>query len=66
MRKQIKPVKSKTGVDNVLLKEIRTLIVTARNAVIRNINAVQVMTSYEIGLRFSSNLNSSIICSHDG
>ena len=51
MRKPIKPVKLKTSVDFSLFKEIRALIMGARNAVIRNINAVQVMTSFEIGRR---------------
>lgn len=51
MRKQIKSLKSKNLIDSAMFKEIRGLIMAARNAVVRNINAVQVMTSFEIGRR---------------
>lgn len=51
MRKQIKSAKTKTTADSALFKEIRALIMASRNAVVRNINAVQVMTSFEIGRR---------------
>ncbi|HBU08261.1 MAG: hypothetical protein A2321_01495 [Omnitrophica WOR_2 bacterium RIFOXYB2_FULL_45_11] len=51
MRKQIKSDKSKVSIDSNLFKEIRALIMAARNAVVRNINTVQVMTSFEIGRR---------------
>ncbi len=54
MRKQIKPVRSKTSADSALLKEIRALIMAARNAVVRNIDTVQVLTNYEIGRRIVS------------
>lgn len=51
MRKQIKHVKQNTSDDAALFREIRKLILSARKAVVRNINAVQVMTSFEIGRR---------------
>lgn len=51
MRKQIKSVKSKNSVDIALFKEIYTLIMAARNSVVKNINFVQVMTNFEIGRR---------------
>lgn len=38
-------------VDELLFKEIRGLITAARNAVVRNVNAVQVITNFEIGRR---------------
>ncbi len=37
--------------DLSLFKEIRGLITAARNAVVRNINSVQVLTNFEIGRR---------------
>ncbi len=51
MKKQIKPIKSRGGIDSNLFNEIRALIMAARNAVVRNIDTVQVMTSFEIGRR---------------
>ena len=51
MKKLAKPAKSKIIADADLLKEIRELISAARNGVIRNINTVQVFTSFEIGRR---------------
>lgn len=51
MDKPIKPVKKKDLADLSLFKEIRELIAAARNAVVRNVNTVQVITSFEIGRR---------------
>ncbi|MFZ2356459.1 MAG: PDDEXK nuclease domain-containing protein [Candidatus Omnitrophota bacterium] len=51
MKKQIKPAKQNTSADAALFKEICELILSARSAVVRNINAVQVVTSFEIGRR---------------
>lgn len=51
MKKQIKPAKQNTSANTALFREIRELILSARNAVVRNINAVQVLTSFEIGRR---------------
>ncbi|GEM_PF-4692493 len=52
MRKPIKPIKLKTIIDSALFKEIRALIMAARKAVVRNIDTIQVMTSFEIGRNF--------------
>jgi predicted nuclease of restriction endonuclease-like (RecB) superfamily len=51
MKKLIKSAKTKRFVDSALLKEIRELIMAARKAVVRNINTVQVLISFEIGRR---------------
>ncbi len=51
MRKPIKLIKLKTSIDSALFKEIRALIMAARKAVVRNIDTIQVMTSFEIGRR---------------
>jgi predicted nuclease of restriction endonuclease-like (RecB) superfamily len=51
MKKIIKSAKTKRFVDSSLLKEIRELIMAARKAVVRNINTIQVITSFEIGRR---------------
>lgn len=51
MRKQIKSLKSKNLIDSALFKEISGLIMAAQNAVVRNIDTVQVLTNYEIGRR---------------
>ena len=55
MRRQIKSVKANSLVDSALFKEIRGLIMAARNAVVRNIDTVQVLTNYEIGRRIVAN-----------
>ncbi len=39
------------SVGTVLFKEIRELILTARTAVVRNVDAIQVITNFEIGRR---------------
>ncbi|MFH1652737.1 MAG: PDDEXK nuclease domain-containing protein [Pseudomonadota bacterium] len=51
MKKQVKIVKSKEIIDVSLFKEIRELIITARKTVARNVNTIQVITSFEIGRR---------------
>jgi len=55
MRRQIKSLKANSLVDSALFKEIRGLIMAARNAVVRNIDTVQVLTNYEIGRRIVAN-----------
>jgi hypothetical protein len=44
-------MKKNNLVDPSLFKEIRELVLSARNAVVRNINTVQVITNIEIGRR---------------
>lgn len=51
MKKQIKIIKSNNLDDTMLFKDICQLITEARSAVVRNINIVQVITSFEIGRR---------------
>jgi predicted nuclease of restriction endonuclease-like (RecB) superfamily len=51
MKAQIKSVKRNAFDDAVLFREIRELILSARKAVVRNIDAIQVITSFEIGRR---------------
>lgn len=51
MKRQAKLLNSENIIDSMLFKQIRELIITARNAVVRNINTVQVITSFEIGRR---------------
>lgn len=51
MKRQTKMLNSENIIDSMLFKQIRELIITARNAVVRNINTVQVITSFEIGRR---------------
>jgi len=43
--------KQKAGNTDSLLSEIRNLILSARNAAVRNVNLIQVMTNFEIGKR---------------
>ena len=49
MRKQIKHVKQNITDDTVLFREIRGLILLARNTVVRNVDSIQVITNFEIG-----------------
>ncbi len=51
MKKQIKSAKQSVVADTVLFREVRGLIMAARSAVVSNVNAVQVFTSFEIGGR---------------
>jgi len=51
MRKQIKPAKQNTSADTALFREIRELILSARNAVVRNVDTIQVITNFRIGQR---------------
>jgi predicted nuclease of restriction endonuclease-like (RecB) superfamily len=44
-------VTRKNVFDSQLLKDIRELILSARSAVVRNINTIQVVTNFEIGRR---------------
>lgn len=49
MRKQIKYIKQNILDDKVLFREIRGLILSARSAVVRNVDSIQVITNFEIG-----------------
>lgn len=49
MKEQIKSVRRNAFDDTVLFREIRELIFSARKTVVRNIDAIQVITSFEIG-----------------
>ncbi len=51
MKEQVKPAELKIVDDKILFKEIRELILTARNTVVRNIDTIQVVTNFEIGRR---------------
>lgn len=51
MKKQIKHVKRNTSDDTALFREIRELILSARNTVVRNVDTIQVITNFEIGRR---------------
>ncbi|MFH1288048.1 MAG: PDDEXK nuclease domain-containing protein [bacterium] len=51
MKEQIKSARSKKFVSLSLFREIRGLIMAAQSAVARNINTIQVITSFEIGRR---------------
>ena len=51
MKKKISKTKKKGLKDMALLKEIRELILSARQAVVRNVNTIQVITNFEIGCR---------------
>ena len=48
MKKQIKKSR-KNIIDTKLIKEIRGLILSARQAVVRNVDTIQVITNFEIG-----------------
>jgi len=50
--KQLKSVKAHTSAnETALFKEIRDLVISARQAVVRNVNTIQVITNFEIGRR---------------
>ena len=50
--KRQKSVKADTSAkETTLFKEIRDLVISARQAVVRNVNALQVITNFEIGRR---------------
>ena len=51
MKKQIKSAKRNAFDDVALFREIRELILSARKTVIRNVDAIQVITNFEIGRR---------------
>jgi len=51
MKKVIKKAKQKITQDVLLIKEIRELILSARQAVVRNVDMIQVVTNFEIGRR---------------
>mgnify|MGYP001561953251 CR=1 FL=1 len=51
MRKQIKDAKQNISTDIVLFREIRELVLSARNTIIRNVDTIQVITNFEIGRR---------------
>lgn len=51
MKKQIKSAKRNTFDDVTLFREIRNLIISARKAVVRNVDTIQVITNFEIGRR---------------
>jgi len=51
MKKQIKPVVAKGHSKDAFFKEIRELILSARSAVVRSVDTIQVMTNFEIGRR---------------
>ena len=51
MKKEIRPDKTKVVAGISLIKEIRSLITAARSAVVKNVDYIQVYTSFEIGRR---------------
>ena len=51
MKKQIKSVVAKGLSKDAFFKEIRELIISARSAVVRSVDTIQVMTNFEIGRR---------------
>ena len=51
MKKQMLPAKQNISGGAALFKEIRALILSARKTVVRNVDAIQVITNYEIGRR---------------
>ena len=51
MKKQIQSTRKNALNETALFKEIRDLILSARKAVARNVNSVQVITNFEIGRR---------------
>lgn len=51
MKKSVKHTKQNVLSESALFKEIRKLIISARQAVVRNVNTIQVITNFEIGRR---------------
>lgn len=51
MKKSVKYAKQNTFPESALFKEIRELILSARKAVVRNVDTIQVLTNFEIGRR---------------
>ncbi|MCB4792593.1 MAG: PDDEXK nuclease domain-containing protein [Elusimicrobia bacterium] len=51
MKEQIKPGKRNTSDSAALFREIRELILSARKAVVRNVDSIQVIANFEIGRR---------------
>ena len=49
MKKQIKHAKQTKGLDTAFISEIRKLITSARSAVVKSVDYIQVYTSFEIG-----------------
>lgn len=51
MKKEIKSIKENIFDDKILFREIRELILSAINTVVRNVDTIQVITNFEIGRR---------------
>ena len=51
MKKEMKSTKADASQEAALFREIRELIFSARKAVVRNVDAIQVITNFEVGRR---------------